>query len=81
MIELTIKEAHKGLKSKEFSCTELTKAYLDQIKKTNEKLNSYVTITTEQALEQAEIIDEKGNDSWLYESNDILQYLQERFAA
>ena len=27
------------------------------------------------------IIDEKGNDSWLYESNDILQYLQERFAA
>jgi len=27
------------------------------------------------------IIDEKGNDSWLYESNDILQYLQGRFAA
>ena len=27
------------------------------------------------------ISDEKGNDSWLYESNDILQYLQERFAA
>lgn len=27
------------------------------------------------------IIDEKGNDNWLYESNDILQYLQERFAA
>jgi glutaredoxin len=27
------------------------------------------------------IIDKKGNDSWLYESNDILQYLQERFAA
>jgi len=27
------------------------------------------------------IIDEEGNDSWLYESNDILQYLQGRFAA
>ena len=27
------------------------------------------------------IIDEKGNDSWLYESNKILQYLQGRFAA
>ena len=27
------------------------------------------------------IIDEKGNDSWLYESNEILQYLQGRFAA
>jgi len=27
------------------------------------------------------IIDEKGNDSWMYESDDIMQYLQERFAA
>ena len=27
------------------------------------------------------IIDEKGNDSWMYESDDILQYLQDRFAA
>jgi len=27
------------------------------------------------------IIDANGKDSWMYESNDILQYLQERFAA
>ncbi len=27
------------------------------------------------------IIDDKGNDSWMYESDDILQYLQDRFAA
>ncbi len=27
------------------------------------------------------IIDENGKDSWIYESNDILQYLQGRFAA
>jgi glutaredoxin len=27
------------------------------------------------------IIDEQGNDSWLYESDDILQYLRGRFAA
>lgn len=27
------------------------------------------------------IIDEQGNDSWMYESDDILQYLQGRFAA
>lgn len=27
------------------------------------------------------IIDDKGNDSWMYESSDILQYLQKRFAA
>jgi len=27
------------------------------------------------------IIDEKGNDSWMYESDDIMKYLQDRFAA
>jgi len=27
------------------------------------------------------IIDEKGNDRWMYESDDIVQYLQDRFAA
>lgn len=27
------------------------------------------------------IIDEKGNDRWMYESDDIVEYLQDRFAA
>ena len=27
------------------------------------------------------IVDEKGKDSWMYESDDILQYLKDRFAA
>ena len=27
------------------------------------------------------IVDEKGNDRWMYESNDIMDYLQSRFAA
>lgn len=27
------------------------------------------------------IIDEKGNDNWMYESDDIVEYLQSRFAA
>ena len=27
------------------------------------------------------IVDEKGNDNWMYESDDIMQYLQDRFAA
>ena len=27
------------------------------------------------------IIDDKGNDSWMYESDEILSYLQQRFAA
>ena len=27
------------------------------------------------------IVDNKGNDSWMYESDEIVQYLQDRFAA
>ncbi len=27
------------------------------------------------------IVDEKGNDSWMYESDEIMKYLQDRFAA
>jgi len=27
------------------------------------------------------IIDDKGKDSWMYESDDIMKYLQDRFAA
>lgn len=27
------------------------------------------------------IVDDKGNDQWMYESDDIMQYLQGRFAA
>ena len=30
---LTIKQAHEGLKNKEFTSVDLTKAYLDKIKK------------------------------------------------
>jgi len=27
------------------------------------------------------IVDKKGNDNWMYESDEIMQYLQDRFAA
>jgi len=63
MINLTIAEAHKGLKSKKFSSTELTQAYLDRIKETDNKLNAYVTVTEEVALKQAKKIDEIGQFS------------------
>ncbi len=60
MIELTLAETHKGLKEKKFSSAELTQAYLDRIEKTDDKLNSYVTVTSETALKQAKKADEKG---------------------
>lgn len=55
----TIEKAHKGLMKKEFSCTELTRAYLDKIKKENKKYNAFLTLTDKLALEQAKKVDEK----------------------
>src|SRR3989344_5377676 len=57
LLDLTISQAHNGLKNKDFSSTEITKAYLDQIKKTDGALNSYLSITEELAVEQAEAAD------------------------
>jgi len=63
MIHLTIAEAHRGLKSKKFSCVELTKAYLERIKKVDQKIHAYLTVTSETALEAAKTIDKKGQFS------------------
>lgn len=60
MINLSIAEAHQSLKDKKFSSVELTQSYLDRIKNTDDKLNSYVTITSDFALEQAKKIDTDG---------------------
>jgi aspartyl-tRNA(Asn)/glutamyl-tRNA(Gln) amidotransferase subunit A len=53
MINLTLAETIKKLKSKEISSTELTKAYLQRIKKVEPHINAFVTITEEEALKQA----------------------------
>jgi aspartyl-tRNA(Asn)/glutamyl-tRNA(Gln) amidotransferase subunit A len=60
MIDLSISQAHQGLKEKKFSCAELTKAYLKRIKETDDKLNSYVTVTDDLALKQAKKVDADG---------------------
>jgi aspartyl-tRNA(Asn)/glutamyl-tRNA(Gln) amidotransferase subunit A len=57
--KLNIKDAKLGLKNKDFSSVELTKACLDQIKKTDEKINAFVTVTEEEALKTAREADEK----------------------
>jgi len=54
---LTITEAHKGLKAKKFSSRELTQACLQRIDKLEDNLNAFVTITAESALEQADKVD------------------------
>lgn len=59
LTELTIKEAHEGLKKGDFSSVDLTTAYLEKIKKENPELNVYLTVTEKLALEQAKLADEK----------------------
>ena len=55
----TIKKLHKMLLDGEISCVELTQKYIDEIKKNNDKLNAYVLTTEDEALKQAQKVDEK----------------------
>ena len=62
--ELTIHEAHELLTRRELSSVELTKAVLERIDSVEAKLQAYVTVTRDLALEQARRADEriKGGD-------------------
>ncbi len=52
-----IRRINKLLSDKEISCTELTKKYLDEAKKSD--LNAYVTACPDEALDAANKVDEK----------------------
>ncbi len=56
---LTICQAHQGLKKKEFSVKELTQACLSEIKKKDKKINAFIRVLKDQALKQAQEIDKK----------------------
>jgi len=55
--DLTIKKAHQGLIEKEFSVTDLTKTFLERIKKLDKDFRSFLTVTEELALFQSKEID------------------------
>lgn len=57
LCDLTISEAHAGLVRKKFSCRELVLSCLQRIDRLEDKLNAFITITAESALEQADKID------------------------
>ncbi len=57
--QLTIRETHELLKSKQISSVELTQATLDRIHEVDKKVKSYVTVTDDLALEQAKKADER----------------------
>ena len=57
--KLTILKAHQGLKNKEFSSEELTKACLKEIENKDKKINAFITQLKKQALAQAREIDQR----------------------
>lgn len=59
MHTLSIAEISQKLRDKSFSSREITQHFLDRIKKVDESLNSYITITEEAALAQADAADKR----------------------
>lgn len=57
MIGKSISELRQGLDSKAFSSVELTRYFLDRIQAKDPQLNSFVTVTEEQAIESAKAAD------------------------
>ncbi len=61
MYEKSAYELSGMLKAKEISSVELTKEIIERIKATDDKIGSYVTVTEEIALSQAEKVDNRRN--------------------
>lgn len=59
LYELTIHKLQEMLAGREISAVELTRSVLDRIEKTEPKVNAYLTLEADKALEQAEAADKK----------------------
>lgn len=59
LTNLTLAQAVRGLKKREFSSVEMTEAFVSQIEALDPSMNCYITRTPEKALEQAEKADRK----------------------
>lgn len=59
LTQLSISQIHTGVKNKEFSCVELTRAFLDNIAGKNKEIFAFISVAGESALAKAEEIDEK----------------------
>ncbi|NMM44195.1 Asp-tRNA(Asn)/Glu-tRNA(Gln) amidotransferase subunit GatA [Rhodospirillaceae bacterium KN72] len=58
LIDLSLSEARDGLRSKDFTAVELTRAYLGAMERSRE-LNAYITETPDKALTMAEASDKR----------------------
>jgi aspartyl-tRNA(Asn)/glutamyl-tRNA(Gln) amidotransferase subunit A len=59
LLTLTIAEARERLARREISAVELTRACLDRAAATESRLNAFITLSMREALEQAEIADQR----------------------
>lgn len=59
--KLTSQKAYELLKKKEISSEELTKAFLDRIKKVDNKIKAYITLNEKEALENSRKLDREGS--------------------
>jgi aspartyl-tRNA(Asn)/glutamyl-tRNA(Gln) amidotransferase subunit A len=57
--ELTIKQAHDGLKAGDFTSVELTKSCLKKIKERNENINAFISVFEKEVLSEAREADKK----------------------
>jgi len=57
LTKLSILEAGKRIAARQLSPVELTRAYLARIEKIDRRVNSYITVTAERALEQARALE------------------------
>lgn len=64
MHKLSATELHKQFLTRDLKCTEVTKHYLDRIEKHNPKVNAYIEIFSEKAMQQAKDADAR------YDNND-----------
>ncbi len=56
---MTLAELSEGLAKKTFSSVEVTQAYLDRIARLDKTYNSFITVTSQSALEKAKTCDEQ----------------------
>ena len=56
---LNLAQLADGLRQKQFSSTELTRHFLDRIRRLDSSYNSFITVTETQALEQAQKADQR----------------------
>ena len=59
LTELKATDLIKGYENRDFSCEEVTKVYLDNIKEKEDEINAYVTVMEKEAIENAKKVDEK----------------------